>query len=67
MGTLEATKICVGANDDFTLEIFGTDGSLKFDLMQPNYLEFYDNKAVGTLSADIKVTQESNVSIGLMT
>ena len=47
VGTLEATKICVGANDDFTLEIFGTDGSLKFDLMQPNYLEFYDNKAVG--------------------
>ncbi|MBO4949920.1 MAG: Gfo/Idh/MocA family oxidoreductase [Clostridia bacterium] len=48
VGTLEATKICVGANDDFTLEIFGTDGSLKFDLMQPNYLEFYDNKAQGT-------------------
>ena len=48
VGTLEATKICVGANDDFTLEIFGTDGSLKFDLMQPNYLEFYDNTAKGT-------------------
>ena len=48
VGTLEATKICVGANDDFTLEIFGTDGSLKFDLMQPNYLEFYDNTAQGT-------------------
>ena len=48
VGTLEATKICVGANDDFTLEIFGTDGSFKFDLMQPNYLEFYDNKAQGT-------------------
>ncbi len=47
VGTLEATKICVGANDDFTLEIFGTDGSLKFDLMQPNYLEFYDNTAQG--------------------
>ncbi|MBQ7400360.1 MAG: Gfo/Idh/MocA family oxidoreductase [Clostridia bacterium] len=47
VGTLEATKICVGANDDFTLEIFGTDGSLKFDIMQPNFLEFYDNTAVG--------------------
>ena len=43
VGTLEASKICVGANDDFTLEIFGTEGSLKFDLMQPNFLEFYDN------------------------
>ena len=40
VGTLEATKICVGANDDFTLEIFSKDVSLKFDLMQPNYLEF---------------------------
>ena len=48
VGTLEATKICVGANDDFTLEVFGTDGSLRFDLMQPNFLEFYDNTAKGT-------------------
>ena len=47
VGTLEATKICVGANDDFTLEVFGTDGSLKFDLMQPSFLEFYDNTANG--------------------
>ena len=48
VGTIEASKINVGANDDLTLEIFGTDGSLKFDLMNPNYLEFYDNKAQGT-------------------
>ena len=45
VGTLEASKINVGANDDFTLEVFGTDGALKFDLMQPNYLWFYDNTA----------------------
>ena len=48
VGTIEASKINVGANDDLTLEIFGTDGSLKFDLMDANYLEFYDNKAQGT-------------------
>ncbi len=48
VGTIEASKINVGANDDLTLEVFGTDGSLRFDLMNPNYLEFYDNKAVGT-------------------
>ena len=47
VGTIEASKINVGANDDLTLEIFGTDGSLKFDLMDANYLEFYDNKAQG--------------------
>ena len=48
VGTLEASKINVGANDDFTLEVFGTDGSLKFDLMQPNYLWFYDNTLKGS-------------------
>lgn len=47
VGTIEASKITVGANDDFSLEIFGTDGSLRFDLMNPNFLEFYDNTADG--------------------
>ena len=47
VGTIEASKINVGANDDLTLEIFGTDGSLKFNLMDPNFLEFYDNTADG--------------------
>ncbi len=46
-GTVEASKISVGANDDLTLEIRGTDGALKFSLMDPNYLEFYDNTYTG--------------------
>lgn len=41
-GTVEASKITVGANDDFTLEVYGTKGALKFNLMNPNYLYFYD-------------------------
>ncbi len=48
VGTIEATKIHTGANDDLTLEITGTNGALKFDLMNPNYLEFYDNTAKGS-------------------
>lgn len=40
-GTIEASKITAGANDDFTLEIYGTEGALKFNLMNPNYLSFY--------------------------
>ena len=28
LGTIEASKIAVGANDDLTLEVYGTDGSL---------------------------------------
>lgn len=48
VGTLEASKICVGANDDMSFEVFGTDGSIRFDLMNPNFLHFYDNTAKGT-------------------
>ena len=48
VGTIEATKITIGANDDFTLCIYGTKGALKFDLMNPNYLYFYDGTYTGT-------------------
>ena len=47
VGTLEVSKITTGANDDFTLEIHGEKGSLKFDLMDPNFLGFYDAQAQG--------------------
>ena len=43
-GTIEASKVAVGANDDFTISVYGTEGALKFDLMNPNYLYFYDTK-----------------------
>ncbi len=42
-GTLEVSKVTVGTNDDVYFEIFGEKGALKFNLMQPNFLEFYDN------------------------
>lgn len=45
VGTVEASKVAVGTNDDFTVDIYGEKGALKFDLMQPNYLWFYDNTA----------------------
>lgn len=41
-GTITASKLATGTNDDLTLEIYGERGSLKFDLMNPNYLAFYD-------------------------
>ncbi len=47
VGTLEVSKITTGANDDFTLEIHGEKGSIKFDLMDPNFLGFYDASAQG--------------------
>lgn len=45
VGTLTASKLCVGMNDDLHFRIHGTKGALAFSLMDPNYLEFYDATA----------------------
>ena len=45
VGTIEVSKIALGANDELTLEIRGEDGSLRFNLMDLNYLEFYSSKS----------------------
>lgn len=53
VGTVEASKIAVGTNDDLTVEVFGELGALKFDLMEPNWLYFYDgNRAGGDLGGE---------------
>lgn len=45
VGTLTAGKINVGENDGLTFSIYGTEGTLKFDLMEPDWLYFYDSHA----------------------
>lgn len=47
VGTFEISKITTGANDDLAFEIHGERGSLKFDLMNPNFLEFYSTDSKG--------------------
>lgn len=42
-GTISASKIAVGSNDDIFLELSGEKGALRFSLMDPNWLYFYDN------------------------
>lgn len=42
MGTIEVSKITLGTNDDLRIEINGETGALRFDLMEPNWLWFYD-------------------------
>jgi len=42
IGTLEATKVATGANDEVRFEIHGQNGAIRFNSMQPNYLEVYD-------------------------
>lgn len=43
LGTIEASKIATGAGDELTIEVRGDKGALLWDLMQPNYLRFFDN------------------------
>lgn len=45
LGTVEASKIATGSNDDLTLEIRGAQGALRWNSMDPNYLDFYDATA----------------------
>lgn len=42
VGTITVSKLVNGANDDLSLCIYGERGSLRFSLMQPNFLYFYD-------------------------
>ena len=42
IGTITASKLVHGANDDLSFAIHGEKGSIKFSLMEPNFLYFYD-------------------------
>lgn len=41
-GVVEASKIATGAEDELRFEIHGEKGALRFNLMEPNWLEFCD-------------------------
>lgn len=47
VGTLTASKITVGENDGLTFSVCGTLGAIKFDLMESDWLYFYDMNAEG--------------------
>ncbi len=42
-GTVTVGKVQSGTNDDLSFEIYGERGALRFSLMEPNRLYFYDN------------------------
>jgi predicted dehydrogenase len=42
-GIIESSKIATGTNDDLRFEIHGQKGAIRFNLMEPNWLEVYDN------------------------
>ncbi len=41
-GTIEASKIATGTQDELRFEIHGTEGAMRFNLMEPDWLEIYD-------------------------
>ncbi len=41
-GVIEASKIATGAEDELRFEIHGERGALRFNLMDPNWLDFCD-------------------------
>jgi len=45
LGTLEATKLASGIEDELRLEIHGSRGALRFNGMDPHHLEFHDASA----------------------
>ena len=53
LGSVEATKIATGTEDELRFEIHGRHGAMRFNLMQPNYLEVYDlRRSGGDLGGD---------------
>ncbi len=45
LGTIEASKVATGAQDELRFEIHGTEGAMAFNLMDPNWLKIYDLNA----------------------
>ena len=41
-GIIEASKVAAGSNDELRFEIHGTRGTLRYNSMRPNELQFFD-------------------------
>lgn len=53
LGSVEASKIATGTNDELRVEIHGDQGAMRFNLMDPNWLEVYDLRdSTGPLGGD---------------
>lgn len=53
VGTLCASKLATGTNDDLNFAIYGERGAIRFSLMEPNFLQFYDaTRPAGALGAE---------------
>lgn len=44
LGTIEASRLATGTNDELRFELHGDKGALRFNLMDPNWLWAYDHR-----------------------
>lgn len=42
-GTIEASKVSTGTNDEIRIEIYGEKGAITYNSQNPNYVNFFDN------------------------
>jgi predicted dehydrogenase len=47
LGTVEASRFATGTNDELRLEMHGSQGALRFNSMDPNWLYVYDQREPG--------------------
>lgn len=55
LGHITVSKIHQGTNDDFSFEIYGTKGSLRFNLMEPNWLYYYNGNEAESVRGTTKI------------
>lgn len=55
VGQICVSKIHAGTNDDFSFEIYGERGALRFSLMEPNWLRYYDSSENGMKTGFTKI------------
>jgi len=44
IGSIEASKITIGSEDQLTFEIYGTEGAIKYNSMNPNFLKVFNKE-----------------------
>lgn len=52
-GTMEASKLAQGTEDELRFEIHGSNGAIRFNSMQPNFLEVYGTAVPGSPAGSI--------------
>ncbi len=67
LGSIEASKLATGTEDELRFEIHGTNGALRFNLMDPNWLGVYDRAEADAGWKNIATVQRYPNSHGFMT